>query len=95
MLTNPAEVPVRAALRLQVRGVSARPLEVRLGNQVVATCQLDGTYQDVVVENLPIQPGQSVLSLICEANVAVSATDLRRLGVALYEFELRALALEK
>jgi hypothetical protein len=93
LLTNPGAGPVRAALHLRVRAVTPRRLEVRLEEHVIAAPHLDGSHQEIVVESLLLQPGRTVLILASEA--AAGATDSRRLGVALYGFELRTLALEK
>jgi hypothetical protein len=92
VLTNPADAPVHAALSLEVRSVSPRHLEIRLGTQVVAASDLDGTYQKIAVNDFIIQPGRTVLTLVSEASPGAGQTDSRRLAVALYVFELRALA---
>jgi hypothetical protein len=95
LLTNPAQVPVRAELYLQVRGAASGQLQVRQEQQIVATCQLDGTYQDITVQDLLLPPGRTVLNLVSAPSASGSETDPRRLAAALYEFELRARALEK
>jgi len=93
ILTNPADVPVRAALRMRVRGVSPRPLELRLGDVPIAATPLNGSEQEIVVGYLRLLPGQTVLSLLSAAATGPSAADSRPLAVALYGFELRALSL--
>ena len=56
---------------------------------------LDGTHQAVVVAEFLIQPGRSVLSLVSESSTGGEKADARTLAVALYAFELRALAVEE
>jgi hypothetical protein len=94
-LTNPANVPVHATLRLEVRGLSPRHMELRQEQLVVAACDLDGTYQNVTVNDLLIPPGRSSLGLVSEASTGTGATDSRPLAVALYGFELHTVAVEK
>ena len=93
VLTNPADVPVRAALHLRVRGISARPLEIRLGEVLIAAPQLDGAEQEISIGYLRIPPGQTILSLLSAAPADPASKDTRQLAVALYGFELRALSL--
>lgn len=93
VLTNPAVVPVEVSLRLQVRAVTPRRLEVRLGDTVVAVQPLDEQRQEVVVERLWLAPGRHVLTLDGAGPLAGGPGDPRRLAVALYAFELRALTL--
>ena len=93
LLTNPADVPVRASLHLRVRAFSPRPLELRLGDVPVAAPHLDGNEQEIVVGYLRLPPGQTVLSLLSPQMPSNGATDPRQLSVALYGFELRALSL--
>lgn len=92
VLTNPATVPVRAILRLEVRGVSRRQLEVRLDQNVIAARELDGSAQSVISHEFLILPGRTVLTLASDADIGPNPADSRRLAVALYGFELRALA---
>jgi hypothetical protein len=93
LLTNPTGQPVRVTLRLRVRAYSGRELAVRLEQHVVATKKLDGTTEEVVAEDLLLQPGRTVLTLTSDAPPArAGGTDVRPLDVALYGFELRTLA---
>ncbi len=95
VLTNPANTPVHATLRLDVRGVTPRRMEVRLEQEIVAAYDLDGTYQQVNVPEFLLPPGRTVLSLNSETNPSPGPADTRPLAVALYGFELRAVAFEK
>ena len=92
VLTNPADVPVHATLRLAVRGVSPRHLDIHLEQPIIAAYALDGTEQKVVVDNFLLPPGRTVLRLVSDGSTGASPTDSRRLAVALYGFELRALS---
>ena len=93
VLTNPAAQPIHATLRLEVRGLLPRHMDVRLEQSVIAACELDGSHQEVVVNDFLLQPGRTTLSLVSEPNPAVNPTEPRQLGVALYVFELRTVAL--
>ena len=92
-LTNPSNDPVRASLRMRVRALSPRLLEIRLGDVLIAAPQLDGSEQEIVVGYLRLLPGRNDLNLSTAATVSPGKTDARQLGVALYDFELRALSL--
>jgi len=92
-LTNPSDAPVRATLHLRLRALSARPLEIRLGDVLIAAPQMDGSEQEITVGYLRLPPGRTELNLISAAATSPGHTDSRQLGVALSGFELRALSL--
>jgi len=95
VLINPAAVPVQAKLQLEVRGLTPRHLKLRTELHVVADYNLDGSVQKINVNQLLLQPGRNVLSLVSEPGNSSNPADSRLLAVALSAFELRALSLEK
>jgi len=96
LVTNPAGVPVRAELRLRARVFKASRLTVRLEQHAVGSQWMDGTVQEVVTDDFLLQPGNTVLELAGEVAQPEGAfAGARQLSFALYDLELRPLALEK
>ena len=91
-MNNPGAVTVRANLHLEVRAVVPRRLAIELDGRVVATRDLDNSRREIYVSDLRLPPGRTVLTLAAEA-AAGTGGDARSLAVALYRFDLRAVAL--
>jgi hypothetical protein len=94
LVTNPADHPVEAELRLRGRGIATGRLVVRLEQHQAGSAWLDGTLQDLHFESLLLQPGRTVLTIESPAAPA-GAGDARTLAFALHGFELHTVALQK
>jgi hypothetical protein len=95
LVTNPASRPVQARLILKIRAYAPGPLELRLGQHIAGVRPLDGMPQEMVFDHLLFQPGNTVMTLAGAPGIAPGGGDARRLSFALYDLELRVVALEK
>ena len=83
--------PVRAQLVLRLRPVAPGPVSVALGANPVGEQTVGADVATVEWRDLVFPPGPTELRITNAAGPA-GATDPRALGVALYGFELTAVA---
>jgi len=80
-------------LKLRLRAIEARNFSLRLEGGPVGAAALDGTVQTVEFTGFAIPPGRSVLTFHTDRPALLPGPgDPRLLDVALYGFELQAIA---
>jgi hypothetical protein len=77
-------------LRLKVRALSARELQVWLNGERWATVRVGTAQQSVQIPNLVLLPGESKLEFRSDAAASSPAGDSRALGFAFYVIEFTA-----
>ena len=92
---NSTGAPVHAKMRLRVRAFRATQFTVRLESQAIGAQWLDGTVQDMAVDDFLVPTGSTLLVLAGEVATTEAVPSARQLSFALFELELHALAVEK
>jgi hypothetical protein len=91
LIQNLQARPLTADLRLKVRSLAVRDLQLWLNGNHWATARVGMAQQDVQIPNLVLPPGESKLEFRSDAGAAPAAGDSRELGSAFYVigFDLR------
>ncbi len=90
-LDNPAGEPVHTQLVLRLRGISARDVLIAVDGHEIGRLPLSEIEQELVVEDVVLVPGRTVLSLTGSAPPVSPPKDGRALSFALYGAEFHAL----